>query len=306
MRPLVAGNDLWGREDASRREGSLSASVGSSRAQAGRKSVTTRIVIPMKAALALNASSFATDYHRDWRGTVTINRIEGDVPQSGGARKYRLSEATESLVLTTDDRPIPPELVKTTLEVAKKSALPNGFDQQDAEDFAGNIAHAVIESDPAESTGRFQAAFVLQTLLTILRHIDASIGYTPLSAQTYRSRKWVLSFLAGRPRFDPNTMFLLLGNMHLVRDGEHWIHTHGMDQFGLPDVETRFADQSRTAYFRGLVGNAALYMLGKGPVLKIGNTAEMAGDGVWYRIVTAKSDSDHGYGAFGAIGIVKA
>lgn len=106
--------------------------------------------------------------------------------------------------------------------------------------------------------------------------------------------------------FDPSLMFVLLGNMHAVRNGGCWVHTHGLEQFGAPDIEVHFEDEKQLSYFTELVGNAAMYVATQGPVLKIGDTTEMGGDGIVYRIVEVENNPEHSYGAYGAIGIARA
>ena len=101
-------------------------------------------------------------------------------------------------------------------------------------------------------------------------------------------------------------LFLLFTNTHWAkRDNENWIHTHGMEQFGLPDIQVKFTENAKASYYRELLNNTAIYCIKNGPVLQVGDTAELAGDGVMYKINAVKKDVEHPYGHFGAIEITK-
>ena len=53
--------------------------------------------------------------------------------------------------------------------------------------------------------------------------------------------------------------------MHLVPDGSGmWIHTHGMQYFGLPDLEVRFRDEENVNEYHALLANAAAYTINTG------------------------------------------
>ena len=81
-------------------------------------------------------------------------------------------------------------------------------------------------------------------------------------------------------------------------EGKYWAHSHGMEQFGLPDVECPYHDADRHDYFYQLVGDACLYMIENGPVLSIGDTAELQGDGVIFKVAEG---SKEGFGRFGCL-----
>jgi hypothetical protein len=83
------------------------------------------------------------------------------------------------------------------------------------------------------------------------------------------------------------------------------MHTHGLDQFNVPDLQTRFRDSKQHEYYWELISDASIYTIENGPVLKPGDTAELKGDGVIYEIVSAKIDPDHPFGSFGCLEIVR-
>lgn len=266
------------------------------------KQVTTRIVIPLKGIHTFNTNEFVKTYRGEWGGKVAVREIGG---QAIGVRRYELSEERERLALVFNNNPLPRSLVEASVNMARSSALPNKLDDSDAKEFLDHAAHGIIENTVTPDTGRIQCAFTVQTLLSLMKQTGTATGYNVISSQIYRSRSWLQSMLNKNPKMDSAFIFVLLGNVHAVRNGELWVHTHGMEQFGAPDIEVRFHEEGRLSYFTELIGNAAIYATTEGPVLKIGDTTEMGGDGIVYRIIEGRDEPEHPFGAFGAIGISK-
>lgn len=262
--------------------------------------ILTRIVIPLRNPIDLDGKALARRYHAEWGGVLKCETLAMSRPN---APRLRLSEEGETLNLSGEASPIPQDLVEASIDSAKQSALPSLLDDHGIAAYRENRAHLIIESPVSRETGRFQCALAVQVLLTMLKGFDATVGYNAVSALMYRSRDPVLALLAKNPKFDASSMFNLLGNVHAVRNEAFWLHTHGMEQFGLPDLEVHFDDGNQRGYFMRLLGNAAVYMIHQGRVLKVGDTSEMAGDGIGYRIVPVKPNPGHQFGRLGAVAI---
>jgi len=265
------------------------------------KQTTTKIVIPLKGNYLFDQASFSKTYSAGGGGRLSVKELAGQEP---GAKAFRLTEENEVVTLTIRNTPLPKKLVEESVHMARSSALPIELKDEEANEFLNSVGFITLESKISPSTGPVQSAFLSQLLTTMMKTNDLLIGYNVISAQTYKSRKWLLSTLETE-EFDPGFMFIMLGNIHAVRDGEFWIHTHGMEQFGAPDIEVKFSDEGKRGYYMGLVGDSAMYVAGKGPVLKIGDTAELAGDGIIYRIVEGTKDEPGHFGSYGVIRITK-
>ncbi len=86
------------------------------------------------------------------------------------------------------------------------------------------------------------------------------------------------------------TLFL---HRHLIEEGERvWLHTHGMEHFGLPDLELRGALSERDAALR-LLDGAIGHLLRHGEVQ----------DGAPFEARPAPAAGDHEYGAWGALAL---
>lgn len=211
---------------------------------------------------------------------------------------YLLADETNVVRLIVSDVPLPEQLVDVTLKEAwhlnedEKAAL--------REHRAYILLEYLMGAESAEERVKF-AAQALQILL----EDENAIAVIDTSSRLYRSRK-DLEFFLKDSKLPAAGLFLLFVNTHFVQEeGRLWMHTHGMEQFYVPDVEVYFKEQDRESYYRELLSDAAIYMIHKGPVLKEGHTVELQGDGIIYDIKSVKASEEHPYGAFGAVEIVK-
>jgi hypothetical protein len=262
----------------------------------------TSVVLPLRDVHQLDTATFSRRFREIWGDKIAISEAKS---QSLGSRKYELGRGSEKLTLTVESNPLPRGLAEVSITAAKSSALPNELTSSEEKEFLDNVGHMTMMNQISQNNGPAQSAFLSEALITLMKQVDSAVGYNVLSAQMYRTRAWLDSMLSGTPGMDPALMFVLLGNIHAVRNGKFWIHTHGMEQFGVPDIEVEFDDESKRSYFTELIGDAAMYTAENGPILKVGDTAELAGDGVMYRIGEAVVDPEHPFGRFGAIRITK-
>src|SRR5438552_1354406 len=70
--------------------------------------------------------------------------------------------------------------------------------------------------------------------------------------------------------------------MHHVL-GQGWVHTHGMDRHGLPELEVRGVPGFLAAAAADLLRHACDYMLASGKVMKAGEIVEVS-PGTYYRL----------------------
>jgi hypothetical protein len=171
---------------------------------------------------------------------------------------------------------------------------------------------------PQESLQRVR--FAADAVMTLLND-DRAIGFVNVSSEFYWPKEMIRKLLSKEALFrfkgvpeqfrnqwaQAARLFLLFVNLHLLRDTrERWFHTHGLEQFHLPDMQVKFADPAKDAYYIDLLKSASLYAINNGPVLKPNDTMDMAGDGIMYRIKPVSPDPEHPYGHFGAIELARA
>lgn len=238
-------------------------------------------------------------FREQWGTQIVCAEMSKFSDPSKGLRQFLLTDRVDQIHLMHIGQPIGDDMVQLMLEPwmslseEQKKALTSNKASVRVHYYMGQSAH------PAK-----QVEKTLKVVLALL-NLPEAVGYLSLSGQFYNPKEKMLPLL-GRNSLDANGVFLTGTSVQVTQDNNRmWMHTHGMEQFGVPDLQVKFDDQGENQYFNNLIGNTALYLMNKGPVLKPGHTAELAGDGIIYRIkAVTGSDRSH-FGEYGAIEIEK-
>ncbi|HVP76384.1 MAG TPA: hypothetical protein VMV04_00670 [Thermodesulfobacteriota bacterium] len=144
--------------------------------------------------------------------------------------------------------------------------------------------------------------FTAKLLLTLSKRYPVC-GYVDSSAQSYTPLPSYPSGIFDKREITLTDLFRLFVNVQTISgttDTE--IHTHGMDQFWLPDLQIICPEEELSRDF-DVLRNAAIYMIHKGRPLEVGGTGELAGDGRLFKIAAIKPDDQHPFGFYGAISL---
>lgn len=149
------------------------------------------------------------------------------------------------------------------------------------------------------------AELALKVVFALLK-LPNAIGYLCRSGQFYNPKEKIMP-LINQKILKNSTLFFAGVCIQVTQDDSNrmWMHTHGMEQFGIPDIQIKYDDRELKAQYFNLIGNTALYLLDKGPVLKPGHTTELAGDGIIYRIKAVTEDDKKHFGECDVIEIVR-
>jgi len=97
--------------------------------------------------------------------------------------------------------------------------------------------------------------------------------------------------MLGKKVLQLEDLYLMFVSTQQVDYGtRYWLHTHGLEQFNLPNLEITFQDRDKLGYYQMVLDNMAIYILENGNILKSGETAEIMGDGVNYLITVRKDE----------------
>lgn len=255
------------------------------------------LVLPFSAAPSFEPDSFMFSYQERWGAKIACADASELWPSADGRTSYMLTDGTHTGRLAVSSEPLEDRLVSVTLMGAPY------LDERDVAALRDHAAYIAFDYLLGSDNGSERATFAAKALLTLV-HDPAVVGYVDTSAMLYQTRSQVDALLTAT--LTPDELFLLLANAHTVGEGAGaWIHTHGMEQFGVPDLQMRLADTGDQDYYRDVLINAAIYMIDRGPVLKPGDTAELVGDGVIYRIKSVKRDRLHPFGEYGCLELVR-
>ncbi len=253
------------------------------------------IVVVLRSPAAIEPEKFIEGFSRRW-GTKVGFEAERDFSESGkGKRAYVLTNGKSKIIVTSQPEPLPKGLCRTLSELL-------GEDDKQRRALLDNKGSLLLQSADAGDHSAERATFATQALLYFMEDVNA-LGYSCKSGYFYRTRKWASPYFK-RGTLEPADLFTILDSVHFMSDAR-WIHTHGLEQFGLPDIEIRYKDRWREDYYGDLIANAAIYCIEKGPVLKVGNNAEMMSDGVMYKVIRPRLEPGHHHGKFGTIGLAR-
>ncbi|OPZ80963.1 MAG: hypothetical protein BWY76_03186 [bacterium ADurb.Bin429] len=226
--------------------------------------------------LEIDPERLMADYQMLWDETLTC------APQKappGAPPTYRLSNGEYVLWLTLLDEPLPPG------DSAMLDATSPRLTAADRDALASHTATVVLHYPQSHAICPTRGRFMVMALHTLLR--DAAVlGYVPTSALRYVSHAAVDRVCAEHDPLSPTALFLL--NVNTMReqtaDGRRWLHTHGLEQFGLPELHLFLDDGDDADDAEIILANTAIYCLTNGPVLQPGQIAELDGNGALFDI----------------------
>jgi hypothetical protein len=162
---------------------------------------------------------------------------------------------------------------------------------------AASSSATIAMNRPTPLEARVRACVRLMLALLDL----GGIGVALPAAMQVVGRRQVLTL--GPQLQTPLGLSALFLHRHMVQNGPIiWYHCHGMEQFGLPDLESR-GPLVEVETARQLVEQGVLYLLANGTALHPGLTLEaFDGDSAgMIRVAQARAVSGHSYGAYGAL-----
>jgi hypothetical protein len=265
---------------------------------------TCRVVLPLRDHLWIDMDDLMKKYRTLWKDTLPFKEspVPGDLDQR--TRRFIIGDVKDGINLSVVDYPLATTFADLLADAPKICAVQTmKFEESDRKSLLEHKAHVMIETRINADNAPLPAYIAAMITLCLTRFYDVT-GFAPESAQMYRTKDWANSMIKA-DEFDAASLFVMLCNYHHVGNGERWLHTHGMEQVGLPDIEAYFDDASRSSELTEMIADLAIYMIDKGPVLEIGHTTQSKGENAIYRVVEARNDPQHPFGRFGALGLKK-
>lgn len=256
------------------------------------------LCIPFAVSPAVDADMVKQQFKQRWNMDVRCGEAKELSPQGEECKTFLMGNGAHKLRITVSPVPLPSDLIKVTIDGAPELA------EADKSAIRNQQGYISIDYLLGPDDGLARVKFAAQVLLTVAE-LQGALGYINVSAMLYRPRSHIESFFK-HPELESTDLYMLFVHTHCVEDnGTIWLHTHGLEQFSVPDLQTRFADARQHEYYWQLISDASVYMIENGPVLKPGDTAELKGDGVIYEIRSAKPEPDHPFGTSGCLEIVR-
>lgn len=246
------------------------------------------------APVTLEPARLAETYESLWEEPLTC---EMHAPSSDVLREYTLSSGARRVWLTIENTPI-----RRGDIVMLEDTSPR-LDEDDRAALRVHVAAACIHYRWDGEDNREMGRFMVKVLMALMQE-PAAIGYLSLSAVRYVPRAELDRVGAEHDPLAPAALFLLFTNVmrEMVEDGRCWLHTHGLEQFGLPELHILAGEN--IADDEDLLVNTVLYCLTNGPVLQAGQLAGLA-DGATFRIEHLPNGTRGHDGLYGMLELVK-
>lgn len=259
---------------------------------ARKKREQIRIYILFSQVPAFNPKELSELLWRRWGSESTCR--ERKVPSDLATKTYLVHNEGHTLTLNVSSQPLPGEMAPLIAAVP-----PSRLSEEEVQRLKSHTAHVLISYRGGPGAANERILATAQVLLALLR-LDGAVGLSNVPAQSYIPAGRLPEGARVKKELDASDLYNLFANTELVNNGEElWLHTHGMAQFYLPDLEVRFQDKERLGYYEALLGNAAVYMIGNRVTMKPGETARLPGDDTLYQVVAGEADESQRCGVIG-------
>lgn len=257
-----------------------------------------RFAVPLPEPIEFDPAEFTRGFREEWGGDATCDENPEWAQPKDKVRRYGVEDGVSRAVVSNFGIPLPKQLTDLALMTS------HGLSNQEKDDLEFHKAVLTIEAVPDPEQAVQCVRSVARMLLTLLK-LYPGVGFANVSSPAYHQRSKIEPFMDD-DLLNGESLFLLAASVHLVPEGnEVWMHTHGMQYFGLPDLEIRFGDEEDTTSYHSLLSRAAAYSINTGIAMNPGESAELDGDGVVYDLKASPMRSRGHYGKFGALEIVR-
>lgn len=264
------------------------------------------LFVPLAEDTGFNPQELMAAFKQMWGIDLVCAQPIGEGTSKWPSGQYMVGNGSDrnNLYLTLTREPLKKEMVELLVKASKAGFSNNEpISESDVNVLKNHKAYFQIEYVHGKLPPKERVAFTAKLLLTLCKKYSAC-GIVNASAQSYIPTTKIASALFGSKDLSTPDIFPLFVNIQMISDGQQIdLHTHGMDQFWLPDIRIPFSDKDRVSYYYDIIRNSAVYMVENGKAMNIGDTAELAGDGKVFKVTEVAEEKDHPFGFYGVIGL---
>jgi hypothetical protein len=233
------------------------------------------ISIPFSSSINLETKEIADSFSKQWGYEISFSKSNNG---------YVISRDKNQLTLELHNERLPKNLVDLL------TAPFYGLSEDELQKLRFHKAFISIQGLGQQGNSKEQVLLAAHVMLTLFKEKGA-IGFANFAAQSYYPISRFESYL-DKAVLQPEELYFLFVSVQQV-DGQdsYWYHTHGLEQFGVPNIEINFLDKGDADYYQSVIENTSVYLIAKGDIIKSGNTLELMGDGVVFK-ATLKRDQE--------------
>jgi hypothetical protein len=264
-----------------------------------------RLIIPLSDLDTFNQDDFVKDFLKTWQTKIVCGETNDLKKDNDKQRIYLLGNGIHNLMIKINDCPLSKSFTDVLIDASKSGFTANEpITDEQALALSSHKANLELEYMFGSDNKIDRVVFTSKLLISIFKHFKA-IGFVNVSAQSFiPSSK--LTFIMDKNDLVLTDVFNFFVNTQLVKsDNEIEVHTHGMEQFYLPDMILYSKDNLDINYNTNILRNACVYNIDNNNALKIGDGFHLTGFQEIFLIERSIPEKEHPFGAFGAVGLRK-
>lgn len=245
---------------------------------------TVQLYIPFSDVKSLDLKKFSQQFNAQWGYPVDFKPDNGDSNENA-QQKYLLRGGDYSVTFIYSVEPIHKDFTNLLTNSIYKMT------DEERTNLLNHKGYVNISVKSDASNINKQILFAGDVLLSLLNQ-DKAIGYSDVAAQNFKSKSQIPEAILTKKELSMEDLYLLFVSVQQVQDDKsNWFHTHGLEQFNLPNLEISCRSERDSEYYQMALDSTAVYMLENGNILKSGDIAEILGDGVLFSI-SGRKDND--------------
>lgn len=278
---------------------------GSSKEKTKNHQSYIRFIIPLSKFDTFSMDEFLKEFLNHWKIKMPCSETNDLKKDNDQQKIYLLGNGTHSLMIKVNDCPLNKRFTDILIDASKNGFTANETITDDqAFALSSHKANLELEYLLGSDNKIDRVIFTSKVIISIFKQFTAT-GLVNVSAQSYLPAN-KLSFLLEKHDIDLADVFNLFINTQLVKsDDQIEVHTHGMDQFYLPDMILFSKDNLDISYNSNILKTACFYNIENNNALKIGDGFQLTGFQESYIITESTPYEEHPFGAFGAIELRK-
>jgi Protein of unknown function (DUF4026) C-terminal len=235
-----------------------------------------KLIIPLSEKFSLDASAFNKSFYSRWGEKISIKKDNAE-------QSFKISCKGQTFSVKINNQPLQSSMVDII-------TLP-AYGLTEAEITQTKNNQASINIDPSSTKDAKRMVLCAGELLLLFLDDTRTLGFTDYAAQSYIPRGRLVNSYLSKKTLDLNDLYLLFVSVQEVYDANGvWMHSHGLEQFGYPNLEISFSKMDELSYYKMVIDSTAIYMLENGNILKPGDSMDL-GDGNVFKI-SFREDQD--------------
>jgi len=262
-----------------------------------------RLIIPLSDFNTFDPDIFVKEYMNNWQTKLVCVETNDLKKDNNNQRIYLLGNGKHNLMIKINNCPLNKEFTDILIDASKNGFTANeSITNEEAFALSSHKANLELEYVFGSEEKIDRAICTSQLIVSIFKHFKA-IGLVNVSAQSYIPANKLTHILQKQDLLLTDIFDLFVNTQTVKSDNVTEVHTHGMEQFYLPDMILHSKNNLDVSYNSSILKNACVYNIENNNILKVGDGFQLTGYKETFLIEKAVPEKEHPFGAFGAVGI---